>query len=132
MTAHDNNGWGAFWIYTGVPECQGSIAQGGFEGDIEEHIFGGSQNATHWDGYGSCHQQITQQLPLTLYTGFHVYGLDYGDNGCLTYYMDGTITSQVCPADGVGTRLVNIRLGTSTSGAGFTVTEVDWMRWYHH
>jgi hypothetical protein len=133
MRMNDTNGWGAFWTFAAPnADCGGTIAQNGYEGDVSENNFGNSINALHYNGYGSCHVGPYHTLPLVVYDGyFHIFGMDVGDNGCLTYYLDGAQTFQTCPGN-IGNPLAEIILSNSSNPLGYTTMEVDWVRWYHH
>lgn len=83
--------------------CNLDIANGGVEPDLLETPW--SPFNIHWAGYQlGCTQSVASPPGVTWGTRdgqFHVWGLDYGDNGAITFYRDGMQKWQWAPSDGV-------------------------------
>ncbi|WP_432797476.1 glycoside hydrolase family 16 protein [Poriferisphaera sp. WC338] len=88
--------WSAFWLQaptmgTDISDPDGS----GNEIDIIEYRGNGkSNNAVHWNGYGSNHRSWANEIPTHVVNPsdgqYHVYGLEWTEDQ-LKFYLDGTL-----------------------------------------
>jgi hypothetical protein len=102
QTDRGNNVWnGMFFEFGNNGDCAGDFAQNGGEVDlIEAFTAGTGQNSIVYNGYGSCQTvNVFNRTPSA--DAYHVWGMDYGDNGALTWYKDGIQIAQFKPSDGV-------------------------------
>ena len=84
--------WSAFWLQSPIIGATLNPEECGVEVDIMESFApnGIVSHNNHWGGYGDDHQHVgsgERKLEETP-DGFHVFGLDWSENGYV-YYIDG-------------------------------------------
>ena len=84
--------WSAFWLQSPIIGASLNPEECGVEVDIMESFApnGIVSHNNHWGGYGDDHQHVgsgERKLEETP-DGFHVFGLDWSENGYV-YYIDG-------------------------------------------
>ncbi|MBQ7129177.1 MAG: family 16 glycosylhydrolase [Clostridia bacterium] len=94
--------WSAFWL---MPDEIDRGIEGGSDGteiDIFEAFDPVNQkinNAIHWDGYGSKHKKIDNQVKKDVYDGkYHTFALDWSEDA-YKFYIDGKRTLSITAHD---------------------------------
>jgi hypothetical protein len=142
--------WNGYFFEIGPnASCGGDFAQNGGEPDLVEAFPAGiAKQFVNYDGYGSC-QSYSALGSSAGPDAYHVWGMNYGDNGKIVFYKDGVQQSQWAPADGVEPtscsgltnwcanggwlgQLILFNLGYNTSPTNPTGLKVAWVRHYHH
>jgi beta-glucanase (GH16 family) len=83
--------WVAFWMMQGAVNSTLNAGVDGSEVDIFEGFGWGSKInlAIHWDGYGTAHKNVTNQLyDSKYYEGYHTYTLEWNPTEYI-FYIDG-------------------------------------------
>lgn len=84
--------WSAFWLQSSIIGATMNPEQSGVEVDIMESFNpdGIIYHNLHWNGYGDQHEHLGSGKKALSDTsdGFHIFGLDWSENG-YTFYVDG-------------------------------------------